>query len=135
MITLTKKSDSIGAIASSLCLIHCLATPLLFIAQSCSAVCCSSETVPGWWQWLDYAFLAISFFAIFWSTKTTSKDWMKIALWVSWAALLLVIVNEKTEWFPMKEFFIYIPALSLVALHLYNRKFCQCSEEECCVDQ
>ncbi len=30
------ESDIVGAVASGLCALHCIATPFLFIAQSCS---------------------------------------------------------------------------------------------------
>ena len=30
-------SDSIGALASGLCMIHCVATPFFFIASACSS--------------------------------------------------------------------------------------------------
>ena len=52
-------SDSIGALASTLCLIHCLATPFIFVVQSCAASCCASA--PAWWVFFDYLFLTISF--------------------------------------------------------------------------
>ena len=35
--TLTTKSDLWGAFASGLCLIHCLATPFIFLAQAGAA--------------------------------------------------------------------------------------------------
>ena len=54
------KSDAIGAIASGLCILHCLATPIFFIASACSLSCCNNT--PLWWQWMDYVFLGISFF-------------------------------------------------------------------------
>ena len=47
--------DNIGIIASSLCMIHCIGTPFLFIAKACSVSCCSD--VPIWWQLIDYFFL------------------------------------------------------------------------------
>ena len=47
--------DNLGATFSSLCVIHCFATPFLFITQSYLLV------VPGWWQTLNYLFLSISF--------------------------------------------------------------------------
>lgn len=120
------KSDLIGAFASGLCLLHCIATPLLFIVQTCSATCC--EASPSWWKWLDYIFLVISFVAIFRSSKTTTKRWIGQALWLSWSVLAFIILNEKTGWLLLPEFSIYIPALALIALHLYNQKYCQCNE-------
>jgi len=37
--------DLFGALVSSLCLIHCAATPFLFIAKVCSATCCSDTRI------------------------------------------------------------------------------------------
>ena len=55
---LKQKSDLIGAIASFICMIHCLATPFLFIASACSKSCCAAA--PKWWVWLDFVFLSLS---------------------------------------------------------------------------
>jgi hypothetical protein len=133
MTSITKKSDALGAIASSLCLAHCFITPIIFVIQTCTQSCCGSETgVPKWWLFLDYFFLGISFLAILWSSQTTSKNWMKIALWFSWLALLLVIVNERFVGIQIHQLLGYVPALALVFLHLYNRKYCKCIDENYC---
>lgn len=124
--TYRKNTDLLGAMASGLCLIHCIATPLLFIAQTCSATCC--EASPIWWQWIDYLFLVISFVAVYRSNQTTSKAWVGKALWFSWSLLAFLILNEKMGWIPLPEFAIYLPALSLISLHLYNQKYCKCDE-------
>lgn len=133
MIITNQKSDSIGAIASGLCLLHCIATPFIFIVQSCSLTCCSDT--PTWWAFIDYFFLIISFFAIYHSTKTTTSKWIKPALWISWAVLFFIIVNEKMRWLPLHENLIYIPALTLIALHIYNKKYCQCNVNTCCANE
>lgn len=133
MILLKQKPDSIGAIASTLCLIHCAATPLIFIVQSCSLAC--NHGVPIWWKFIDYFFLLISFFAVYRSTQTTTSNWMKPALWFSWVVLFIVIVNEKLAWFPLNEKIIYIPAMALIGLHLYNKKYCQCNTDKCCTNE
>lgn len=127
-----QRPDTIGALASTLCMIHCIATPFIFITQA-HAACCSSTT-PSWWKWIDYLFLIISFFAVYRSTQTTSKKWIKSALWISWTALFAVIINEKIEFIHLPETITYIVASSLVILHLYNRKYCQCKNEECCAN-
>lgn len=126
-----QKPDAFGALASTLCIIHCLATPLLFIAQTCAMGGC--ETAPVWWKSLDYLFLMISFIAIYRSTKTTSKNVMKYALWLCWVALFLLIVNEKTQWVSLSETFTYFIAFTLAALHIYNMNYCQCKTDKCCV--
>lgn len=125
-----QKPDTFGALASTLCVVHCLATPLLFIAHSCSAHGC--ETTPVWWKNLDFLFLVISFLAIYRSTQTTSKNFMKYALWISWAFLFLLIMNEKTHWISLPELLTYTIAFILAGLHLYNLNYCQCKEEKCC---
>ena len=127
---ITKKSDSIGAFASGLCLIHCIVTPLIFMIQPLSV---HADTAPIWWKSLDYIFLLISFFAVYWSAKNTSKSWVKYALWASWALLTAAIVNEKLELFHLGELVVYIPAVSLIGLHIYNRRYHHCDDEHCAV--
>ena len=125
-------SDFIGAFASGLCLIHCIATPFIFIAQTCSATCC--ETAPLWWTAIDFLFIGISLFAVYWSVRNSSKSWMKYSLWISWALLCLVILNERIELLQLPELSIYFPAIALVILHLYNRKYCKCKDDSCCTN-
>ncbi|MEM6964645.1 MAG: MerC domain-containing protein, partial [Bacteroidota bacterium] len=130
-IKLDRKSDSLGILASSLCMIHCLATPLIFVVQACTASCC--EAGPWWWRMIDYVFLVVSIAAIYHSAKTTTLRWMPMAMYICWGALAVVILNEGMQFLPIPHLFIYVPAFSLVFLHLYNRKYCQCEMEDCCV--
>lgn len=125
-----QKPDNIGALASSLCMIHCFATPFIFIAQSCTATCCA--TAPVWWQWIDYLFLAISFFAIYQSTQTTTRKWVTYALWTSWITLCAIIVNERIVFVNLPKAVTYIVASALVILHLFNLKYCKCKTDTCC---
>ena len=133
MILLKQKPDNIGIIASTLCLIHCVATPIIFIAQSYSMASCHGA--PTWLGFIDYFFLVISFFAVYRSVQTTSKNWIKTALWLSFFALFIVIINEKTAWFHLDEKLIYVPAIALIALHVYNLKYCQCNSNKCCTNE
>lgn len=115
-------SDTLGIIASSLCLIHCLVTPFLLIAST------ASSTV---WKSLDLIFLVLSFFAIKRSVETTSKQGMKYALWMGWVFLAIIIINEKLHLLHIPEAMIYVCSPILVGLHFYNLKYCQC-KEACC---
>jgi uncharacterized membrane protein len=133
MIILKQKTDLIGAITSTLCLMHCIATPFIFIAQSSAMVCC--ESAPVWWRLIDYFFLVISFLAVYRSTQTTASYWIKPFLWLSWSVLFIIIMNEKIAWFSFSEQAIYFPALALIALHLYNKKYCQCNTTNCCTHE
>ncbi len=129
MIQLNAHSDSIGALSSALCMIHCLATPFLFVAQSCSATCC--EASPMAWRLIDVAFLAISFYAIVPAWKIAGYTWVKAGMLVAWLILSLIILNSHLQVVSLSEKWIYLPALSLVVLHLYNRKNCKC-QAKCC---
>ena len=131
MVNTTKlKTDKIGIITSSLCMVHCLTTPFLFIARSCSSYCCESS--PNWWSSLDFIFLIVSFFAIYQSSKNSSKLWVSHAMWTSWIFLLLVLANEKLQLCNLFEYSTYIPAMMLVVLHMYSLKYCQCKTDTCC---
>ena len=125
-----KKSDAIGAIVSTLCVIHCLMTPLLFAAQSYIAI--QHEAIPFWWKNLDFLFVAISIVAVYRSARNSTNRLIKSAFWVSWLVLFLLIVNEKLAWISLEEYITYIAALTLAILHVYNLNYCQCESENCC---
>ena len=125
------QSDILGSAASTLCLIHCLATPFLFVAHA-EHIHDQHHVQPLWWGTLDILLIGVSLLAVYWSAKNTSKTWMCYALWVSWGALAFVILNEKVGIIHLIEEVIYVPSIALVILHLYNRKYCQCGDETCC---
>jgi hypothetical protein len=127
------QADYIGMLAGSMCLIHCLATPFLFIAKACvNPSCCDA---PLWWRFVDFMFIIVSFVAIFYATQNSTKQWVVVALWVSWAVLLAVILNEAYEVIHLPEVFVYVPALVIVVLHFYNNRYCKCSEQGCCLEE
>ncbi len=124
--------DFIGVAASSLCFIHCAATPFLFVAKVCSETCCVDT--PIWWQVIDYLFIIVSFAAIYYATKNSTKKWVRIALWSSWVLLLLTILGETLQLGFIPETFIYLPALAIVGLHFYNYKYCKCKQDDYCIE-
>ena len=65
--------DTLGAINSSLCVIHCFATPFLFLTQAQTSLV-ELSTVPLWWQLLNYVFIVVSFFAVFRTVKNSSNQ-------------------------------------------------------------
>lgn len=125
-----QKPDTIGALASTLCLIHCLLTPLLFLSHH--SITDHHHTAPVWWKSLDFLFLGISFIAVYRSTQTSSKPMMKYFLWSSWILLASLIFNEKMGVFEIPEYVMTISAITLAVLHIYNLKYCQCDDERCC---
>ena len=124
------KSDTFGAIASFLCLVHCIVTPFIIIVLQTY----SPEGIiinPIWWQNLDLILLLISLIAVNHSTRNTSKKFVKIGLWSCFIILSVFILNEKFELLSLSELGTYFSSLSLAGFHVYNLKFCQCNSCEC----
>lgn len=127
---LKNKSDDLGMISSTICMIHCLLTPFLFAIKACSANgCCESS--PWWWKGVDVLFLVISLFAVLKSYRDSANHLVKVALFVSWIGLAFVIINEYKHIISLSQYAIYVPAVSLIVLHYINRKYCVC-QESCC---
>jgi len=134
---LSSNSDLFGALASAICLIHCLATPFLFVAHAEMHQHAHHYhgTSPIWWNVIDIIFLFISLGAVYWSVKSSSKTWVNAVLYCSWLFLAFLILNEKFEGFHLPEALIYFPAFSLIIFHLYNKKYCQCPNDDCSIEQ
>jgi len=129
----SSKSDFIGAAASTLCMLHCLMTPFIFAVQVSTLSC--SEIGPVWWKSIDYIFLVITFFAIYYTTKSTSLKWMPIALYICWFVLAFLIINESLQFLGLPHVLVYVPAVGLTFLHLYNRRYCRCEQDQCCTSK
>jgi len=124
-------SDFLGVLSSALCILHCLGTPFLFVAQANVINCC--EFVPFWWKSINYLFIFISFFAVYYSARRTSKNFMKTLFWSSWLILTVLLVNELFKLVHLPELSIYTASSLLAFLHFYNLKYCQCKDDECCI--
>lgn len=120
---LTKNSDFFGVLTCSLCFVHCISTPLIFISFSSLNTKLSASY--SWWSSLDYVFLLISFLMVYFSVKITKVKMMKYLFWLSWVTLFLVILNEKTESYQFSEYITYIAITALSLLHIYNLRYCK----------
>ena len=126
-----KYSDYVGASASGLCLIHCIATPILFLSQA-SLISIGNEML-FLWQSLNFLFLAISFIAIYYSVQNSCNSYVKILFFLNWLILSALILIELFEILSIAEFYTYIAAISLSILHIYNLNYCRCEDDDCCV--
>ena len=131
MVKILLKSDIVGAFASCLCTVHCMATPFLFIAQSGAAEGCAYAS-PHWWNSIDFIFIGISAIAVYQSGRTTTKSIIKHAMWANWLILTILVCNEQFDVLPLPGMWKYIAAFGLISLHLYNLKYCTCSGDSCC---
>jgi len=119
----TNNSDFFGVLTCSLCLLHCISTPLILI--SFTSLNTKLSMSYSWWSNFDYVFIFISFFMVYFSSRVTTVKMMKYLFWLSWGILFLIIINEKTELFQFSEYTTYIAALALSLLHIYNLKYCK----------
>ena len=126
------KPDIIGSLASTLCLVHCLATPFIFITQACTMSCCADA--PIWWQSIDYIFIVISFFAIFRATKTSTNKIISKLLWITWFIFFALILNKSFDLIYLDKKFAYTAGITLACLHIYNLRYCQCKSDNCCAN-
>ncbi len=124
-------ADNVGMASSSICLVHCIATPFVFIAQACTVSCCAES--PMWWKAIDFLFLIVSFVAVYFAAKNSSKRWVKIAFYLLFISLGFFIINEHAGNMQLSRLLLYIPAFLLFSLHLYNKKYCKCADD-CCVE-
>ena len=125
-----RNSDRIGVVSSGLCMLHCFATPFLFLSQS-SLIFISVDFKLTWFI-LNYFFLFISFIAIYHSVKNSSNRFIRIFLYLFWVVLSGLIINESLEIFSIPEAATYFSASSLICLHIYNLRYCRCDDEDCC---
>lgn len=128
----TSLSDVLGSSASTLCLIHCIATPFLFFTQATSASFGSHAHAPLWWNLIDVILLLVSLTAVYWTSKNTTRNWIKYGLFANWLALAILIVMERFHFLHISEWLIYLPAIGLIILHEYNRRYCSCKGDSCC---
>ncbi len=123
-------SDRIGVVSSSLCMLHCFATPFLFLSQSSLIFLSLDFTLP--WLLINYVFLFISFIAIFFSVKNSSNKIIRVLLYLFWFLLSGLIINESLGILSIPETATYLSASSLICLHIYNLNYCRCDNEDCC---
>lgn len=116
--TKINKADLIGILSSSICLVHCVATPLL-IAFGAGFI-----TNP----FFKYLFLIISFVSIFKATENITSKKTSLLLWISfWGFLFSTLFQEEYEWLHYSG---YLFAILIIIGHILNIKHCrECSKQ------
>ena len=125
-----KNSDNIGILSSTLCFIHCLATPIIYITYTGLFNQIEYLSLSG--KGINLVFVIFSLIAVNRSTKKTTSKIIKPIFWISWSLLFFVLLNEEVKFFELPELVSYVSALNLAGVHIYNLKFCGCKDENCC---
>lgn len=110
-------ADTTGIINSSLCIAHCMLTPLLIAFEM------SFVTQPIF----TYLFLLISFLAILKTTKNSDNKKNNIFLWISFFGFSLsTLLEEQHDWL---EYSAYCFAIFIILGHIFNIKYCRDCQE------
>ncbi len=111
-------ADITGIINSSICIVHCIATPLLI---SLGAYYLESPI-------FAYVFIAIAFVTIVRASKRTTSIKIKTALWIGFVGLSTSLLLEET-WAGF-EYTGYTFSALLIISHIINIKHCKkCNEK------
>ena len=128
MKNLSYKNDIVGSTIGAFCVLHCALTPMLFLFPNFIELSNHTSAL-FWWKNADFLFLTLAFIAVLRSSSTTSIKALKFIFWVAWLFLSIAILNERIAFFESTEICIYLSSLILIALHLYNLKFCLSSKK------
>ena len=107
------KSDLLGVSSSILCLLHCLAFPVIL-----STGYLYNYSLSGHWHGMDYLFVALGLVAVWASARKTSFPGLKLAFWLTISVFSLsILFHDQWSWM------IYISvcaSLVLIALHIIH---------------
>jgi hypothetical protein len=118
-------SDRLGVVASVLCILHCLLSPVFFVSKPLLASTFGRQAhTHEHWAYLDHIFLIVSLLAVLyssWHTTTDARlDWF---LWLSWVIFAIGLFLEPLGWFYGK-LLMYAGSIFLVIAHTKNYHYC-----------
>jgi hypothetical protein len=104
-------ADKLGMVSAFLCIIHCLAAPLLLTM----GVSFLHHPV------IAFGFILVAFISIYKVTKGKLFDVISILLWIAFTGFVIsIVLEERAEIF---EYLMYLFSASIIAGHLYNLRF------------
>ena len=109
----SRRPDWIGISSASLCVVHCLATPLL--------VSLSGFFI--FWHEFSLLFLAISAYAVYKSARHSTFKPIQFMLWGSIVVLAAaILLEEQYEWAHELS---YVASIGLIGGHIWNMYRCK----------
>jgi len=105
-----------GILAGILCVIHCLAFPAFVALTSLSG------NLTHQWMWLDYAFIAFAFLAVYVTSIQVYATRYRLAFWASFIAFAVGILLHHVH---LLFFLLSVSASAiLIVLHFWNYQRC-----------
>ena len=112
--TTASTADYLGILSAFICLLHCLAGPLLLGA----AMHLHDHSSFVLWQEWNYLFLVFGFGAVWWSSKHTHSRILRIGLWVTFGLLALAVGLE--NYAEKLHYLVYFSSVGLIIAHIFN---------------
>ena len=109
-----KKADYIGITGSVLCLIHCLAAPVVVMTSNLLR----DDTLRTGFLSLDYVFIAINIVAVYFAARQHTSSAIRTALWSFLFLFTLGLLLENVN--PLFEYIAYAASTGLAISHLIN---------------
>jgi uncharacterized BrkB/YihY/UPF0761 family membrane protein len=124
-------ADYAGIVAAVVCLIHCLAAPLVLgaAAHGHSHSHDHAHAADVWYlhRGWDFVFLAVGLFAVWYSSQHSQQRWMNRLLWGSFGFLALSVLLEASGSF--FRYLVYLSSLILVVAHLLQLRRAACARK------
>jgi hypothetical protein len=119
------RADYVGIAGSVLCIIHCLATPVLVMTSALV----NYESLRVSFLSLDYLFIGVNILAV-WSASRHTTNRIR---WALWGFLTLfagsLLLEDRSVLF---EYIAYVASAGLVIAHLFNIWQCRLSHTRSC---
>ena len=118
-----QSADIMGISASVLCMIHCLAFPVMISLGYMVKYSDDHDHVHDHihWYWMDYFFIALAIWAVFNAAKNTHSKRIKIALWIAVSIFSIAILLHEFD--SMMILVSVAASLALVIIHIINWKY------------
>ncbi|MET3129686.1 lipid-A-disaccharide synthase-like uncharacterized protein [Arcicella rosea] len=114
--------DYLGIAGSGICLVHCLATPIVMFVKTFYETKMDISSHEGIHYW-DYLFLTICFIAVYFTTKEATSSKITIAFWSFFVLFACSILFE--EDFKYLNLVGYFSSIALIITHLVNLRNCK----------
>ncbi|WP_194972481.1 MerC domain-containing protein [Aquiflexum lacus] len=117
----SQSADILGISASLLCMIHCLAFPVMISLGYIFKFSDDHDHVHEHWHWMDYFFVILAIWAVYNAAKNTHSKRIKIALWIGVLFFSIAILLHDLN--PFMIVISIVASLALLIIHIINWKY------------
>ena len=108
-------ADMLGIGSALLCLIHCLAAPILL---GLGVNFDHAETSFFLHEFWEIIFLILGLVAVYFSSRHSPTSFIRILLWGTYISLAASILLHEAS--PIFQYFVYAASIALIITHIYS---------------